>query len=246
MKPLKPPRPGLPRLPRERRVLAIVGDTQVGLWTVRSLARGGLAVLAVCGSANGLAAHSRFCAGAWKLEARPTDPAWGEEVLALARELDAGSVMTIAESYHRALIRCRDRFEPAIHVFSPSAENFAKATDKDFMHSLAQKLGIAVARGTTLDRLMAAPGENALRFPLVLTRATRMPGRAPPPGRPPTPRRPGSSRACTRRSGPSPPTCSSRSTTPAWRPTSRCSCTAARRSWPASTSASTTCRWPAA
>jgi len=45
-------------VPRGRRVLALVGDSQVGLWTVRSLGRAGLRVLSVCGSANGLSACS--------------------------------------------------------------------------------------------------------------------------------------------------------------------------------------------
>lgn len=45
---------------RRRRVLAIVGDTQVGLWVTRSLGRGGLKVFCLCASRRGLAAHSRY------------------------------------------------------------------------------------------------------------------------------------------------------------------------------------------
>ena len=168
MREVKTPRnPGAGRRPRERRVLAIVGDTQVGLWVVRSLARSGLDVFAVCRTERGQSAHSRYARGAWVMETGPSSPAFADEVLELATALDVGSVMTIAESYHRALIRVRGRFEPGMHVFSPAEEPFRKATDKDYMHGLCEQLGVPVARGTTLDRLMAA-GAQRLRFPLVL------------------------------------------------------------------------------
>lgn len=153
---------------RSRRVLAICGDTQVGLWMVRSLGRGGLKVFSVCRSGRGLAAHSRYSAGAWALPMNASDPRFADEIDALARRLDVGSIMTIAEAYHMALIRCRDRFEPDIHVFSPSADCFAKATDKDYMHALCRRLGVSVARGTTLDKLQDGQGEFDLQFPLVL------------------------------------------------------------------------------
>ncbi len=148
-------------------MLAICGDTQVGLSMLRSLARNGLTVYAVCNTPAGQSAHSRYCAGAWVFDraagARPPV----EQLERLARELQVGSVMPISESLHLALIEARDRFEPEIHVFSPPAEAFAKATDKEYLHGLCQQLGIPVAKGMTLEKLMAAGGE-ALRFPLVL------------------------------------------------------------------------------
>ncbi|HFA48872.1 MAG TPA: carboxylate--amine ligase, partial [Bacteroidetes bacterium] len=52
-------------------VLALVGDTQVGLWVVRSLARNGLTVHAVVHSRHGQSAHSRFAASAWLLDHSP-------------------------------------------------------------------------------------------------------------------------------------------------------------------------------
>lgn len=155
-------------VPPRRRVLALVGDTQVGLWVVRSLGRAGLKVLSVCASENGLAAHSRYSSGAWRLEHRPVEAGFIDEIGQLARLFDAGSVMTIAESYHAALIAARERFEPDIHVFSPSADGFAKSTDKDYMHALCLKLGVPVARGTTLARLLSSADAPRLAFPLVL------------------------------------------------------------------------------
>jgi predicted ATP-grasp superfamily ATP-dependent carboligase len=115
------------------------------------------------------------------LDVGPLDPAFPDEVERLARQLRVGSIMTIAEGYHQSLIRNRNRFEPDIHVFSPSAECFAKATDKDYMQRLCTKLGVPVARGTTLNRLMVEGG-GSLRFPLVLrTRAQNDPTAAPAP-----------------------------------------------------------------
>ncbi len=163
---LPPRRSGAGPIPKFRRVLAIVGDTQVGLWVVRSLGRAGLTVYAVCRSANGQAAHSRYSAGAWAVNAPPNEPAFIDEIEHLARSLDVGSIMTISEGYHLALIAARDRFEPHIHVFSPPTECFEKAIDKDYMQRLCSKLGVPVARGTTLDELMA--GRAKLAFPLVL------------------------------------------------------------------------------
>jgi len=160
-------RPRLSRAPRQRRVLALVGDTQVGLWLLRSLARGGLDVYCVVRSRQGQAAHSRHCAGAWALEAGPRDPAFAAALEGLVRRLGVGSIMAIAEGYHDALIDLRPRLEPDVHVFSPTREQFDRATDKAHMQQLCRRLGVPVAKGTTLERLMAG-GANDLRFPLVL------------------------------------------------------------------------------
>jgi len=151
-----------------QRVLAVVGNTQVGLWVTRSLGRAGLSVYAVWSSPHGLLAHSRYASGAWVIEVGPSDPSWIEQIEALARELNVGSILTIAEGCHSALIRYRQRFEPDIHVFSPPAECFRKATDKDYMHLLCKELGVPVAKGMTLDALMAEADDDPLCFPLVL------------------------------------------------------------------------------
>jgi len=170
MRQIRPPRQDAPgATPRSRRVLAIVGDTQVGLWVVRSLGRGGLTVYTVCHSERALPAHSRYSSGAWRLESRPWEAGFVEEVQQLAAKREVGAIMTVSEAYHKALIRCRDRFEPNVHIFSPPAEAFEKAMDKDYMYRLALQLDVPVARGTTLDEFMAQTGSGrSLRFPLVL------------------------------------------------------------------------------
>ena len=169
MKSIKSSGPFLPHAaPPAQRVLAIVGNTQVGLCVTRSLGRAGLSVYAVCTSSHGLSAHSRYAAGAWVIEVGPSDPSWIEQIETLARELDVGSILTIAAGYHAALIRHRERFEPDIHVFSPPAACFWKVNDKDYMHRLCEQLGVPVARGTTLDAVMADPDRCGLRLPLVL------------------------------------------------------------------------------
>jgi predicted ATP-grasp superfamily ATP-dependent carboligase len=164
------------RTERRRRVLAICGDTQVGLWMVRSLARNGVKVLSAVRSDRGLAAHSRYSSGVCIIESSPATDAFADEVEAIARQADVGSIMTISEGYHNAMIACRDRFEPAIKVFSPERECFDKATDKDYMQRLCRRLGVPVAEGTTLDQLPAGNG-CPLQLPLVLrTRVQNIPG----------------------------------------------------------------------
>jgi len=166
---LKRPRSSLlSATPRDRRVMAICGDTQVGLWVVRSLGRAALKVYAVCRTPGGLASHSRYAAGAWAAPMSASDPSFIDQVEALARRLDVGSIMTISESYHLALINARDRFEPDIHLFSPSKDCFDKAIDKDYMQKLCVRLGVPVAKGTTLQKLMRPRSREKLRFPLVL------------------------------------------------------------------------------
>lgn len=158
----------LQRTPRSRRVLVICGDTQVGLWTVRSLARSGLKVFCVGRQPDSLAFHSRYSSGAWTLEGQFEEGWMIDQIEGLARELEVGSVMAIAERYHLAMIRHRHRFEPDIHVFSPPAEPFERATDKGYVHELCQSLGIPVAQGTTLDKLIEGRAAHSYRFPMVL------------------------------------------------------------------------------
>ena len=76
----------------DRRVLALVGDSQVGLWVVRSLARNGLTVHAVVRSKHGQAAHSRYSGSAWVLENNPSDPGFIDEISELVQLLKAGSI----------------------------------------------------------------------------------------------------------------------------------------------------------
>ena len=165
---VKPINPSLIDPDRRRRVLAIVGDTQVGLWVVRSMARNGLTVHAIVNSAEGQSAHSRYSASAWTLENRPSQAGFADEIEELVRKLDVGSIMPVSEGYHNALIAVRERFEPEVHLFSPSREQFDKSTDKDYLQILCAELGIPVAKGMCLDELMDRHGGSALQFPLVL------------------------------------------------------------------------------
>jgi hypothetical protein len=153
---------------KRKSVLAIVGDTQVGLWVVRSLAMNGLTVHSIVKSEYGQAAHSRYSTSAWILESPIRSPEFIDEIQELAELLDVGSIMPIAEGYHNVLIDKRDLFEPDIHLFSPTRECFDKATDKDYLQSLCQDLNIPVAKGMRLDQLMADGKGEALGFPLVL------------------------------------------------------------------------------
>nr|WP_320114298.1 ATP-grasp domain-containing protein [uncultured Desulfuromonas sp.] len=169
MQQVKPFNATLRQQERSRRVLAIVGDTQVGLWVVRSLARNGLEVHAITNTRDGQSAHSRYSASAWILDHKPHQPGFDEEILGLARQLDVGSIMPVSEGFHNRLITLRDQLnENHIHLFSPSRENFDKATDKDYVHQLCLDLDIPVAKGMCLDALMTSGPESTLQYPLVL------------------------------------------------------------------------------
>jgi len=169
MQQVKPVNRKLVQSDRKRRVLTIVGDTQVGLWVVRSLARNGLEVHAITNTIHGQSAHSRYPVSSWLLANKPNENGFTEEIIGLARQLDVGSIMPVSEGFHNALISLRDRLDEAnIHLFSPSRECFDKATDKDFVHELCHELGIPVAEGMRLDELIEKGPESTLEFPLVL------------------------------------------------------------------------------
>ena len=150
---------------RRRRVLAIVGDTQVGLWVVRNLAMNGLTVHSIVKSKYGQPAQSRYSSSAWVMESPTYSPGFIDEIKELVKLLDVGSIMPVAEAYHNVLIDVRDQFEPEVHLFSPARDVFDKATDKDYMQDLCRKLGVPVAKGMRLDQFMS--DKNALKFPLV-------------------------------------------------------------------------------
>ncbi len=154
-------------MPRTHRVIVISKDDHIGLWMVRSLGQNGLKVLSICTTPNGLAAHSRYSSGAWMAHTDPPSKEFVKQIKELALRFDVGSIMPLSESTHIALMQERDTLEPKIHLFSPPDDAFAKATDKDYMHDLCLRIGVPVAKGMTLDKLMDEGGET-LRFPLVL------------------------------------------------------------------------------
>lgn len=169
MKNVKPVNRKLIQPERQRRVLAIVGDTQVGLWVVRSLARNGLEVHAITNTIQGQSVHSRYSTSSWLLDHRPDSEGFADEIMQLAGQLDVASIMPVSEGFHNNLISMRHQLDAAnIHLFSPSRENFDKATDKDYVHQLCLELGIPVAQGMCLDELMNKDPENTLKYPLVL------------------------------------------------------------------------------
>ena len=169
MQQVKPINPKRVQHERNRRVLAIVGDTQVGLWVVRSMARNGLEVHAITNTIHGQSAHSRYSTSSWLLHNNASMPDFTDEILKLAKKLDVGSIMPISEGSHNALISLRSQLDVEnIHLFSPSRDNFDKATDKDYVHQLCLDLNIPVAKGMCLDELMTKGAESTLEFPLVL------------------------------------------------------------------------------
>ncbi|SHJ56798.1 Carbamoylphosphate synthase large subunit [Malonomonas rubra DSM 5091] len=169
MKQVKPTNSKLIQKDRSRRVLAIVGDTQVGLWVVRSLARNGLEVHAITNTIHGQSAHSCYSTSSWLLDNNPSLPGFADEIIGLAQKLDVGSIMPVSEGFHNGLITLRDCLDAAdIHLFSPSRECFDKATDKDYVHQLCLDLNIPVAKGMCLDELMEQGPESTLQYPLVL------------------------------------------------------------------------------
>ena len=136
---------------------------------VRSLARNGLEVHAITNTIQGQSAHSRYSTSSWLLDHRPDSPGFADEIMQLAGQLDVASIMPVSEGFHNNLISMREQLDAEdIHLFSPSRENFDKATDKDYVHQLCLELGIPVARGMRLDELMDKDPGKTLQYPLVL------------------------------------------------------------------------------
>jgi coenzyme F420 hydrogenase subunit beta len=158
--------------PRSHRVLALMPDSQTGLAIVRALGQRGLKVFSVChppwGGYSPVVAHSRYCSGCWTIECEPRASQLAAELAALARQLDIGSIMPMMEPHVSNLVCNRRYFEQDIHLFVPPTESFQKAVDKDYMHRLCIQLGVPVARGTTLDKLMESRDKLSLEFPLAL------------------------------------------------------------------------------
>lgn len=152
---------------KKKNIVAIVGDTQVGLWIVRNMAENGLCVHSVVRSKSGQSAWSRYSSSSWILKSQPGTKGYFEELNEICKRVNAGSIMPVSEGNHHNLIKNRNLFEPGIHIFSPEKEIFEKATDKDYTHNLCVSLDIPVAKGTTLDELMKSKDIN-LSFPLVL------------------------------------------------------------------------------
>jgi predicted ATP-grasp superfamily ATP-dependent carboligase len=166
---LRAPRTGRSAGEAARRTVLVVADnSQIGLWVVRSLGRAGLQVHVLACARTDPASDSSYADGVWIMNVQAQDAAYGPTVFDYARRVGAGSVMTIAEASHNALIAFRDRSHPDIHLFSPPADVFQRALDKHTLMQTCERLGIPVARGQTLSDLMASPEQVALRFPLVL------------------------------------------------------------------------------
>jgi predicted ATP-grasp superfamily ATP-dependent carboligase len=133
------------------------------------MARNGLEVHAIVNTPYGQSAYSKYSASAWVLDNKANQPGFADEILQLAKQLDVGSIMPIAEGFHNVLISHRELLDDLdIHLFSPSREIFDKATDKDYVHQLCLDLDIPVAKGMRLDELMDKGAESTLNYPLVL------------------------------------------------------------------------------
>jgi carbamoylphosphate synthase large subunit len=97
----------------------------------------------------------------------PYEPQFIDEIEKLARQYDAGSIMTLSEVNHLALIENRDRFEPDICILSPLEEPFRKTLEKEYMRSLCEEIGVPVARGVVLSEFLKDP-EQKMRYPRIM------------------------------------------------------------------------------
>jgi predicted ATP-grasp superfamily ATP-dependent carboligase len=157
----------LSKYPPSHRVVAAVGNGVHSLSVVESLGMNGLCVLTVCNTPQGRPRYSRYSTGVWVLDASPYDPEFVDELEKLARQYNAGSVMTLSEANHLALVDARDRFEPDIHVFSPPTESLKNALNKDHVRMLCKKIGVPVAKGMLLADFLKDPGQT-IQYPRIL------------------------------------------------------------------------------
>ncbi len=150
-----------------RATLVVADNSQIGLWVVRSLGCAGLAVNVLAREITDPAAVSRYADGVWLMQMQAADPDYGRTVFDYAARIGAGSVMTIGEGSHNALITYRDREQPEAHLFSPPRQVFDRALDKHALMKTCETLGIPVARGMMLEQAVTSGAGCDLVYPLV-------------------------------------------------------------------------------
>ena len=134
---------------------------------VRNLGTNGLCALAVCKTPYGRSCYSRYSTGVWALDVPPDQPEFIDAIEKIARQYDAGSIMTLSEVNHLALLDNIDRFEPDIHIFSPPADACKKTLDKEYMRTLCEELDVPVAKGLVLAEFLKDP-EQEMRYPRIM------------------------------------------------------------------------------
>ncbi|MBW8034275.1 MAG: carboxylate--amine ligase [Planctomycetes bacterium] len=163
----KPKERVISKYPKSYRVLAIVGDGPHGLSMVRNMGMNGLCVLSVCKTRYARSRHSRYSTGVWALDVPADQAEFIDEIEKLARQYDAGSIITLSEVNHLALIDNRDRFEPDICILSPAEKPFKKTLDKEYMRSLCEEIGVPVAKGVVLSEFLKDPQQD-MSYPRIM------------------------------------------------------------------------------
>lgn len=151
------------------RALVLADDIGVFLAVVRSLGRGGVAVDVASGEFDYPGLSSRYVSHVHRVPPHLSDtPRWLDALDALVRNYDYRLIIPTSDSVLTLLARHADRFD-SHRLAIPNDEALAAFTDKAETRTLAQALGVPIAKGIELGAASdPASIERALGLPLVL------------------------------------------------------------------------------
>ncbi len=148
-------------------VILLGTDTPIGLAVTRDLGRHGFLTVGIGRRKNALAGASKHCHH--HVVREEGEAGLIAQIMALAKQHQAGYLLAIGESDLLLLNRHREELEELVNVLVPGAEKLAQVLDKATCQNLARDLGIAIPETRRFTSLEEAREVAAgLTYPLVL------------------------------------------------------------------------------
>ena len=151
------------------RILLTDGDQRSTLAAVRALGSAGIEVHVGESSRNSLASRSRHCASSFVYPSPYDDEAgFVQAVVRTAVQQDVALIMPMTDISSAILAEHRHEFAPTLRVAVPDAETFWRASDKNTLHALAERLGVPTPTTHYIDAV-ADPGElSDVEYPCIV------------------------------------------------------------------------------
>lgn len=151
------------------RILLTDGDQRSTLAAVRALGRAGHEVFVAESSAGSLASRSRHCRGTVVYPSPYEQEAGFVSALAgAARRLGIELVLPMTDITSAVLAENKDTFTAPARVAVPDAESFWRASDKNALHRLADRLGVPTPTTHYIERGEQMPPVTDVPVPCVI------------------------------------------------------------------------------